>query len=203
MKFLAHQWVTNLAIISILGVVMELLLPNGNLKKYTRFLMGVILLTVMLQPILQLFNQIPNLKKYVMQNVITMDSAHINYQSQWIEDGQSKQIKAHFIKSLETHIENQIIKLKGYPQVKAKVDIMETVEGGIDSLYIQKLWVEVGAGDNGNVLPVDIEVATNSSKSSPDFGTTEENRRDAQQIIEYLSNFYDISPDKIHIRYLP
>ncbi len=204
MSLLIRQWITNLAIISILGVVMDLLLPNGNLKRYTRFLMGVILLTVMLKPILQIFNQVPNLEKYMMQNVMTMDLVHIDYQSQWIEDNQTEQIKDHFAKNLETHIENQVIKLKGYPQVKAKVDIMKKVEDGIDSMDIQKLQLEIGTNDNNEgIRHVDIGVSIDGLKPSQNFRTAEENHSDAQQIIQYLSNYYDISPDKIQIHYLP
>ena len=39
-----REWLINISVIGIMGVVADLILPGGNMKKYTRFLIGVIML---------------------------------------------------------------------------------------------------------------------------------------------------------------
>ncbi len=49
------QWTTQIIIFIILAIIIDLIIPNNALEKYIRFVMGLILLLLFLQPILQLF----------------------------------------------------------------------------------------------------------------------------------------------------
>jgi stage III sporulation protein AF len=51
-----REWIANIAAVSVLGVVADLILPDGNIKRYTRFLIGVIMLAVLIKPVLHIFD---------------------------------------------------------------------------------------------------------------------------------------------------
>ena len=62
MKTIIGEWIVNLVIIAILAVLMDMILPNGNMKKYTGLLFGLIILIMFLQPLLQLIGQASDLE---------------------------------------------------------------------------------------------------------------------------------------------
>ncbi|MFO7154647.1 MAG: stage III sporulation protein AF, partial [Caldicoprobacter oshimai] len=108
------RWIINLAVISMLGVAVDLLLPSGSMKKYVRFLIGITILTAMLKPIFQAFGQLPNLERYTAQAFATMDFADVSYQVKWLEGQQQREIMDYFVESMESHMEQQIKQFKGY-----------------------------------------------------------------------------------------
>jgi len=48
-------WVLNIAAVSVLMVILDLLAPEGGIRKFTRLLAGFVLLVIMINPVLQIF----------------------------------------------------------------------------------------------------------------------------------------------------
>ncbi|MCU9613838.1 stage III sporulation protein AF [Caldibacillus lycopersici] len=55
MEFLS-EWITNILLFILLAVVVELLLPQTNLQKYVKMVLGLLLIVIILTPIFQLFS---------------------------------------------------------------------------------------------------------------------------------------------------
>ncbi|HWO77594.1 MAG TPA: stage III sporulation protein AF [Bacillus sp. (in: firmicutes)] len=56
MSFLT-QWITNIIIFILLAIVIDLLLPNSSLRRYTKMVTGLLLMAIILSPIFELFNK--------------------------------------------------------------------------------------------------------------------------------------------------
>lgn len=50
------EWVTNIIVLILLAIVIDLLLPSTNLQKYVKMVIGLMLILIMLTPILKIFS---------------------------------------------------------------------------------------------------------------------------------------------------
>ncbi|WP_458415434.1 stage III sporulation protein AF [Schinkia sp. CFF1] len=55
MQFLT-TWVTNIILFVLLAIIIDLLLPNSNMQRYTKMVIGLLLIVIILNPILKIFN---------------------------------------------------------------------------------------------------------------------------------------------------
>jgi stage III sporulation protein AF len=56
MQFLT-EWVTNIIIFVLLATVIDMLLPNSSLQKYTKIVTGLLLIAIILTPVLKLISK--------------------------------------------------------------------------------------------------------------------------------------------------
>ena len=56
MEFLI-EWVTNIILFILLATVIDMLLPNTGLQKYTKMVTGLLLIAIILTPILKLISK--------------------------------------------------------------------------------------------------------------------------------------------------
>lgn len=51
------EWITNIILFVLLATVIELLLPNTKMEKYVKMVVGLLLISIILSPILKLFSE--------------------------------------------------------------------------------------------------------------------------------------------------
>jgi len=56
MIFKLKEWTENLIIATIISVIIEMLVPEGNNKKYVKVITGIYILFIILNPLLELFD---------------------------------------------------------------------------------------------------------------------------------------------------
>ena len=54
MSFLS-SWISNIIIFILLATVIDMLLPSSSLQKYTKMVIGLLLIAIIITPILSLF----------------------------------------------------------------------------------------------------------------------------------------------------
>ena len=52
------KWVLNIATMSVLMVLLDLLMPEGKMRKLTQLVSGFVIMFVMINPALQLLNKV-------------------------------------------------------------------------------------------------------------------------------------------------
>jgi stage III sporulation protein AF len=194
------RWIINLAVISMLGVAVDLLLPSGSMKRYVRFLIGIIILTAMLRPIFQAFGQLPNLERYTAQAFATMDFADVSYQVKWLEGQQQREIRNYFVESMESHMEQQIKQFKGYDHVRVDVEMDEKFHDESQLPDILKVYVDVGISADSHIEPVRINIDTKDVDISHADKPTKASK-DEQEIKALLSSIYGIDQSRIEVRF--
>lgn len=53
---LVKSWIIEISTVVLFITAVEMLLPNNSLKKYSKFVLGLILMTVLINPLIKLFN---------------------------------------------------------------------------------------------------------------------------------------------------
>ncbi len=191
------RWLVNLAVISIMGVLIDFMLPSGSMKRYVRFLISIVLLSAMLKPIFQLFGQLPNLERYTTQAFATMDFANMSYQAQWLKDKQDSEIRKYFAENIKSHMEQQIKQFKGYEDVRVDVEMDEIVRDGTQLPNILKVYVDIGTPASSRIQPVRIKIDARASPSDK----TSKPSKDEQEIKAFLSSVYGIDQNRIEVRF--
>lgn len=193
-------WILNLAVMSILGAAVDLLLPSGSMKKYVRFLIGIAILAAMLQPIFKAFDQLPNLEKYTAQAFATMDFANMSYQIKWLEGQQQREIMDYFIQTMESHMEQQIKQIKGYEQVKVRVEADEGLYHESQLPDILKVYVDVGTSAESHIKPVRIDIGTKDANALQADKPAQVSK-EQQEIKALLSSIYGIDQSRIEVNF--
>ncbi|WP_353947936.1 stage III sporulation protein AF [Sporolactobacillus sp. Y61] len=54
-------WISQLVLIVLFAVILEILLPSGGFQKYVKLVVGLVLIVVLLDPVMKLFQIDPGL----------------------------------------------------------------------------------------------------------------------------------------------
>ena len=197
-----RTWANQIIVALIVATIFEMILPDGNNKKYIKMIIGLYVLFTITQPLVAKITgndlQISNFtyKKYFE------NSAILETYSNDFENNNSKLIEHTYINNIKNDI---IIKLKqkGYDVVKCDINILNdanaTDYGVIKSIQIKLKEIEENKENqnNYNIQVENVEVSVNHNTI-----ITEENNlsnKEKTEIIEYLSNEYSIEKEKIII----
>lgn len=197
-------WINQIIVAVIITTIIEMILPNGNNKKYIKMVIGLYILFTIIQPVITKFTgdsiDISNFdyKKYFNSDVLETSSKDF-------ENNNSKLIKQAYINNIKEDIENKI-EQKGYKLINCNINILddETKEtyGTIQSISL-KMKKQTNKADksSSNIIKIEnINVGTNNNTLNTN--TTEKSdisSDEKKQIIQYLSEEYSVDKKNIVI----
>lgn len=197
-------WINQIIVAVIITTIIEMILPNGNNKKYIKMVIGLYILFTIIQPVITKFTgdsiDISNFdyKKYFNSDVLETSSKDF-------ENNNSKLIKQAYINNIKEDIENKI-EQKGYKLINCNINILddETKEtyGAVQSisLKIKKQTNKVDKSSSNIIKIENINVGTNNNTLNTN--TTEKSdisSDEKKQIIQYLSEEYSVDTKNIVI----
>ena len=210
-------WVNQIIVAVIIATVIEMILPNGNNKKYIKMVIGLYVLFTIIQPISKIITgkslEVSNFnyKKYFSKDIS-------KEYSQDFEENNSKLIKQAYINNIQEDIKKELNK-KGYETLNCNIEISEDENkdtyGTINSIAIkiksksrnkkEKSQEEVEKTNNIieveeidiSTKNIDINTTNNVNISNNIEEKTNLSNDEKIEIIEYLSEKYSI--DKINI----
>lgn len=200
------NWVSQIIVAVIISTIIELILPNGNNKKYIKMIIGMYVLFTIIQPIVIKFtgNNIEigkfDYKKYFDEDII--ESSLENF-----EDNNSKLIKQAYINNINEDI-TQKLKQKGYKVISCNIEILDDVNkenyGSIRNINLEVNHLDTENEENDNdennieIENVEINITNNTidKTSKKEINITDEEK---QEIIKYLSEEYSINKTEIII----
>jgi len=202
MQMMIKEWIFNIVTIVMIGVLVDIVLPNGNLKKYSQFMVGLITLIIILNPILNMFDQLPQLEKYIASNILDIDMKSFEYQNKVMTETQQYQLKELFQKNLESHISKEVQRITGYSDVKTQIEFNQTDIQGTED--IERIYVEIGLAEGGvkSIEPVDIYINASGSDIQGQTPTSDTLKMEQDEIVAHISNIYGIEPSKIYITWI-
>ena len=201
------NWTNQIIVAVIIATIFEMLLPNGNNKKYVKMIIGLYVLFTIIQPIITKVTGYTidisdfNCKKYFDEDVLETSL-------QDFEDNNSKLIEQAYIDNIKNDIKTKI-KQKGYVVISCRVNIINSENQGeygkIENinLRIKEILDEENAKkETNNTIKVE-NVDININISNNNTNTTEEksdiSEKEKTEIIEYLANEYSINKKDIVI----
>ncbi|NLY18556.1 MAG: stage III sporulation protein AF [Clostridiaceae bacterium] len=142
-----RSWVLNIAAVAVLMVILELLMPEGRIRKFTQLLSGFIIMFVMINPIMSLFGKGVNESWAGLKDEAFLWNRQIRNMSESMREEQSRQTLELYRKMILSDIKNR---LKSYKQIKdAEVDMVLNENIRSEKFgEIRKLYLNLSFRDN-------------------------------------------------------
>lgn len=188
-------WIQGIIIAVVIGTIIEMLLPDGNCKKYVKVVIGVYILFSIVSPVITKVtgnefrvSDIYDINTYIEVNA---KSSQKN-----IENSQQDQIKQVYITNLKSDMK-QKIQEKGYI-VKSL-----TLEISNDEQYtLKKIFVQVSKKKNENnnevknVNEINITISDNTENKEENISVS---NKEQNELKAYLSSVYNLEEKNINI----
>ena len=202
------DWTNQIIIAVIVATIVEMLLPNGNNKKYIKMIIGIYVLFNIIQPLLSKFtgNNL-NLSSFNYRDYF--DESILGTSTQEFEHNNSKLIKQAYIDNIKEDVKVKI-KQKGYEVVSCNLDIIDRENqdtyGTIKSitLNIKKTQDEERKEEVTNTIKIEnVDISINTVNSNTNKNIIEEisniSEKERKELVEYISKEYSIEKKNIVI----
>lgn len=166
------DWIINIVTIIILISFLELLMPDGKMKKYVNLILGFIVMLVILNPIIDILSSKSDLENDVFMISSELNKSEYAFISSNIEDRQRDQLVALYKDRIKKDV---VYRIESKYDVKVTKVAIEIEDSGKEKIgEIKKLEIGVMGNkvqSNDDTIPiVKIDVSDGSN-------TAEENRK--------------------------
>ena len=211
------NWASGIIIAVVIGTIIEMLLPEGNSKKYIKVVIGVYVLFTIVSPVITKFTG----KEIEVSNVLDLsqyveEAEESNKVQNTIKSDNENNIKSIYLDGIKNDMREKI-KSKGYNVTSIDVDISNNDDYKIlgVSLEIMKLEDDNTTKDNikqneietiETVNKVEINIGGEENKIEGDSNKKVRNGKsnlsysEKKELKEYLSSVYEIDEDDIKIK---
>lgn len=170
----------------------EILMPSSAIKKYTKVVLGLLVMTIILSPVLNFLKKDFSLSGYSFKYQSQLDSLYIKNQTAQYDDEQSRQVTQLFKRNLEEQIGQYVRKETGKNDVKVNIDMVEDVTK--DSFgEIKAIGLTIG----GLIKPV--EKIDKVSINGKDDNDAKRISSEYEGLKNKISAMYDVEKDRIKI----
>ena len=194
-----NQWIANIVGVIVLGTLMDMIIPKGNLKTYTRFFVGLVTMLVILQPLLKLIGHYPDFRSNLWFKTMEAELETITTRNQALEINQENLLMQLYKDKLEEDVIRRVKKyLSDATNVSATITISEPDDENIYS--INRIDVTIGGHNPLEINPVEISIGSKSTRyEKTTTNQSEYEKKDYQMIKEDLSDAYEIDDSRIYI----
>ena len=187
------DWISDICVSILFMTAVELVLPENSIKKYSKFVLGLIFIVVVINPIIGFIKQDSNLYKD-----ITLNEDYVNKFDSYLEnnlDEYSERIKKTTINSFEENLSRNCENLlkNNFKKNNFNVDVSVSYED--ENFKIEELIVKVEELGIKNVETVERVVI--GSVNNYD-GVSKESSK-VKEIKKFLSNELNISENIIKV----
>lgn len=183
-------WVMNICTAIFFITAVEMILPSNSLKKYTKFVLGLILITVLIKPIIRLYDHQLSMDNYLNAATEYFEGKQYEKNYDKYKNKNINSTKEVFASNLET-LCAQKLKEK-FPKNNYKVTAKVTFDDKSQKFIVDGIRVWINEGSVKKIKKVDIE-------SSKEVNNKETENDKNQYIVDYLSQTIDIPKDKITV----
>ncbi|MEN8075631.1 stage III sporulation protein AF [Clostridioides difficile] len=185
-----NQFVITLVATMIFMTAVDIIAPDNSMKKYIKFVLGLILITVMINPIIKFFTGgeqevVNTIKKY--ENML-YEGANIK-EKEDISDQKIEAFKNNLNSNCDSLLKNEFSDKEFKSNVECTLDL-ENMTYSIDSL-------EVGIKDNS--IKIVNKIKININEESEEAVSNEAMIENQEEIKNYLSDVFKIPVEKIKL----
>lgn len=200
MEFIT-SWVQGIIIAVIIGTILEMLLPNGNSKKYIKVVIGVYIVFNIVSPIISKFTG----SEFKLDSVIDINKYEDKISSYEIdaknlENTNNSNIKEVYILNLKKDIKAKIEE-KGYIVNNIQIEIENT-----DEYKVKNINMTISKKENdkeekkvNEIEKVDIQVKIENNAIEETTEMIRLTENEIKEIKEYISSVYEINKNNINI----
>ena len=193
-------WVTNIIVFILFAIILDMLLPSSTMQKYTKLVVGLLLIAVFITPILSIFNK--NFTSDIQVRILESSSWRnpklensMESKKREIEERQQAYILEHMAVQLKNEAEKELMDQSNYAIQDINISLLDKHgEMNVENIEtIQVIVAESQESSRESVQPVEkieIEIDKNQSDVS-DIPSSE--------LTTILSTVWGIDPSKIVI----
>lgn len=198
MEFLI-EWVTNIILFILLATVIDMLLPNTSLQKYTKMVTGLLLIAIILTPIFKLISkdfetvmaQIPTFQDSGEKNMENL----IELQKKEIQASNHAYILETMAVQLEKGVEEELMEQFGLEianiELTTKNDSQESFPENLEMVTVRLKQQETSLTTVEAIQPVSITTDTPLPSKDP----TDE----SEKIAAFLSQQWNVTENTIEV----
>jgi len=170
-----------------------MILPNNSFKKYSKFVLGLILITVFINPIVGLFNKNFDINSYSLKLSQQFEkNQNSNDMEKYKEENLNSTIEE-FKLNLQNNCKQKLD--EKYPDGKYSVKANARYDKESGNIYITGIYVTVKDGSVDTVQKVTINTEGENYDNSDELSG-----KQGQEIRSYLGSQLDISENIIHVK---
>ncbi|AJD31401.1 stage III sporulation protein AF [Clostridium sporogenes] len=187
------EWITNIAVAVFFITAIEMLLPKNNIKKYGKFVLGLILITVILNPIIKIFNKDYNISQYA--DKATASFNNIEYKNDF--DKYKKKNREETLNNFKANLQNQTKKKleEKFPENKYEVNVEIAYDEEKDNLQIKSMDV----GVKGNKIEKIKKVNKINIGNNENVKEGKKTFEGEGKIKQFISNEFKVSSEVIKV----
>lgn len=185
-------WIITLSVAIVFSTAVQLILPDNSLKKYCKFVLGLIVFVVMLNPIVKIFDKNLDINNYI--SLFSSSSYEETFEKDiegYRKDNLSKTISV-FKNNLETNCVEKLKKQFGDKNFRAEAKIKYDSEENLP--VIEAMEIGVRDGTIRKIEDVNIKEDSIAVQSKNELKSVL-----SEKIKEYVSNTYDISNNSVYV----
>jgi stage III sporulation protein AF len=193
------EWVTNIIIFVLLATVIDMLLPNTNLQKYTKIVTGLLLIAIILTPVLKLISK--DFETALQSIPIFQDSEEKNMENlielkkKEIQASQRAYILETMAVQLKEDTEEELMNQYGLEVANIDITLDETNKQSFPE-NLQKVIVQLKQSeDEANVVEV-IQPVEINTKQPPQ---TKRLTAQSEEITSLLAGKWNVSESAIEV----
>jgi stage III sporulation protein AF len=187
-----RNWVISISAAVILITAVEMILPSNSFKKYAKFVLGLILISILINPIIKIFDKSFNMEEYTSKAIEFIDSKNYEKNYSTYKDSNMNKTMDTFKLNLEKVVQEKL--KEKFPKNSYKVEAAVAYDDKSDSVFIKNIKVGVKDGSIETVKKIDISTKGNVSNSVQSL-----NDERGRLMKEYLSKELNVSSNYIEI----
>ncbi|MGE5627487.1 MAG: stage III sporulation protein AF [Solirubrobacterales bacterium] len=191
MLFELKNWIMTICATVFFITAVEMVLPDNSMKKYAKFVLGLILITVFLNPIVALFNSNYNMASFAEDFSKNVEK---NGYKSVLKDYKSKNIEETleiFQENLNNNCEKEL--KEKYPKDSFNVKVEAFYNEKNEIYEIKSVRIGLKEGKVGKVKEVNIQDSKSVTSVSP------EEMRKALEVKSYISGRLNLDQKSIEI----
>jgi stage III sporulation protein AF len=134
------SWVLNIAAVAVLMIILDLLMPEGKIRKFTQLLSGFIIMFVMINPVITIFGKGVNESWAGFHDEVFIWNSQIRNISGNLQEEQLEQTLELYRKMILSDIKNRLLSHKQIKEAEVDVVLNENTKsekfGEIRKLYL-------------------------------------------------------------------
>lgn len=184
-----RNYILSVTVIVLFLAFIDLILPENSIKKYARFVTGLIVIVTILSPIFKIFDRKNDIETYILSYENQYNSAFTNSNQVDIQKKVKLQTEQIFKEKLKESIEKEI-----YNSTKKRYSVTDIAldKENSDDIYsfanIKQIKLKI-LEDNSSVKSVDKVVIGEENQNNNEY-------RD-DEVVKILQTKYDINPSII------
>ena len=196
MSFLT-EWIMNIVVFILLAMIVDMLLPNSNMKKYTKMVTGLLLIAIIITPLIKVFSK-------DFDQVLTSFSSERAVDNKKLEnliESKKKEIQAvqdeYTLEQVAVQMKNDVKEelMDQYGKQIQNINLEESGQKNDGKNPIDKVIVYLEEAKENSIAAIEpIEIQANQPKN-------DKHLKEMESIKETLADQWNVTKDQIELHY--